>query len=59
MCIRDRSNVIENADEMIKEKLLSLHTNILDNLVNQDETASTDSFNQHYDLVENRLGGIH
>lgn len=59
LCIKSMSNVIENADEMIKEKLLSLHTNILDNLVNQDETASTDSFNQHYDLVENRLGGIH
>lgn len=57
--IKSMSNVIENADEMIREKLLSLHTSILDNLVNQDETASTDSFNQHYDLVENRLGGIH
>lgn len=53
--IESMSETIDNADEPVKEKLLSLHINILDSLVKQDVNACIKYFDQHYDLVESRF----
>lgn len=45
------SEVIENSDEIIREKLLKLHTNIYQSILKKDEEACLKYMTEHYEQV--------